>query len=152
MPPEATATTTEVPPEVTATEGPGEPTETPIPGANIMDILWQWVSLQESRPAGQSIIADPEDYDLVLKPDLSFDAKADCVGAAGTYTITATEIVFEIGPYAAIQCPEGSLSDAYIQFLGQVNAWALINEQLFLGYGEGAGILGYQNAGAPPEQ
>lgn len=146
--PEPTAT--EVPPDATATEVPPEPTETPVPGAEIMDILWEWVSLQEADPPGQSLIADSENYNLVLMPDFTFTAKADCNNLAGEYTITETEIELEPGPYTKVACPEGSLSDQYIQLLDQVDAWALINEQLFFGYGEGAGVMGYENAGDPP--
>jgi len=150
VPPGATAT--EVPPDATATEIPPEATatSTPVPGADVMDILWQWISLQESNPAGQSVIADPENYDLVLLPDFTFTAMADCVSVGGTYEITATELAFEIEPYAAIACPPGSLSDQYIQLLGGADAWALINGQFFIGIGEGAAVMGFQNEGPAP--
>lgn len=147
--PEPTATATEGLPEPTATEVPPEPTETPIPGADIMDILWQWAFLQESNPPSQSVIADPENYDLVLMSDFTFAAKADCNNVAGSYTITTNEIDLVVGPHTLAVCPEGSLSEAYIQLLDQADAWALINAQLFFGYGDGAGVMGFQNAGVP---
>ena len=152
VPPEATAT--EVPPDATATEVPPESTatSTPVLGAEVMDTLWQWISLQESNPAGQSVIADPENYDLVLLSDFTFTAKADCLSVGGTYEITATELALEIGPYAAIVCPDGSLSSQYIQLLDGIDAWALINDQFFVGVGEGAAVLGFQNAGEPPAE
>ena len=111
-----------------------------------MDQLWQWTSLQESSPPSQSVIADPENYDLLLKSDFTFEAKADCKGVGGTYTITATEINLELGPVATVLCEEGSLSDQYIQLLGGADAWALINDQLFLGVGDGAAVMGFQAA------
>ena len=145
-----TPTATEVPPEATPTEVPPETTATPAPGAEIMDILWEWVSLQEADPPGQSLIAASENYNLVLLANLTFTAKADCNTLAGEYTITETEIELEAGPFTQVACPEGSLSSQYIQLLDQVDAWALINEQMFFGYGEGAGVMGYENGGDPP--
>ena len=83
-----------------------------------------------------------------VEADLDFDHPDH--NLAGEYTITETEIELEPRPYTKVACPEGSLSDQYIQLLDQVDAWALINEQLFFGYGEGAGVMGYENAGDPP--
>jgi len=150
LPTPDTATPTDVPPEATATDVPPEPTATPVPGTDIMDILWQWTSLQEANPPGQSVVADPENYDLVLRSDFTFVAKADCNNLAGEYTITTKEIDLELGAFTQVACSEGSLSSQYIQLLDKVDAWALINEQLFFGYGDGAGVMGYENAGDPP--
>jgi polar amino acid transport system substrate-binding protein len=149
----ATPTETDVPPEATATEVPPEATatSTPVPGAEIMDQLWRWVSLQESEPAGQSNVAAPEKYDLVLISDFTFTATADCRELEGTYEITATELTLEIGPVASVECDEGSLSSQYIQLLGEVDAWALLNNQLFLGVGDGAAVMGYKQSGPPPQ-
>ena len=148
---EPTETPTEETPEATATEPPPEATatETPVPGAEIMDQLWQWVSLQENDPPGQSVVADPENYDLVLKSGGTFSAKADCNTLGGTYTITDTTLDLEPGPFTQVVCPPGSLSEAYIGLLGQVDTWELPESELLLGYGEGAGVMGYQNAGTP---
>ncbi len=142
--PEPTATDTEVPPE---------PTETPVPGAEIMDILWEWASLREADPLSQSAVADPESYNLVLFPDEMFAAKADCNSLTGTYEITETELMLEPGPYTQVACPEGSLSEIYIQLLIEVKQWELDEEEIFLGYGPGetnAGIMGFSNEGPVP--
>jgi len=150
-------TATEVPPEATATEVPPEATSTstPVPGADIMDILWEWTSLQEAAPPSQTVIADPENYNLVLFDTGMVSAKADCNTIQGTYEITETELTFEFGPATLVGCPEGSLSEQYIQLLTEVDAWALLNDQLFLGSGDGSGessasILGFMNEGPAP--
>jgi len=154
--PEPTAT--EVPPEATATEVPPEATatSTPVPGAEIMDILWEWTSLQEAAPPSQSVITDPENYNLVLFSNGTVSAKADCNTVQGTYEITATELTFEFGQFTLATCPEGSLSEQYIQLLTEVDAWAILNSQLFLGSGDGPGesnasILGFMNEGPAPQ-
>ncbi len=153
-PPEATAT--EVPPEPTATEVPSEPTETPVPGAEIMDILWEWVSWQIAAPPSQTAIEDQEDYNLVLLSTGLVTAKADCNSLQGTYEITETELTFDFGPYTQVACSEGSLSDDYIQLLLDVDRWQLDSAgDLFLGSGEGSGdssanVLGFSNEGPAP--
>jgi hypothetical protein len=158
--PEPTAT--EVPPEATATEVPPEATATPVPGAEIMDILWEWVSLQEASPPNQSVIDDPENYNLVLFSTGEVAVKADCNDLIGTYEITETELIFEFGPYTPVACPEGSLSSLYIELLTEVDIWELVEEgeldeegELFLGSGSGPGqssanILGFNDEGPAP--
>jgi len=143
-------------PEPTATE---IATETPMPGAEIMDILWEWVSLEEANPPSLSQVADPENYNIVFFTDGKFTIKADCNTVQGTYEIIETELVLEIGPYTQVACPEGSLSETYVDLLGQVHEWELaeveneVEEQLFLEYGPGeftVGIMGFKNEGPAP--
>ena len=157
--PTATEPEPTLPIELTETQETPEPTETPVPGAEIMDILWEWVSLQEADPPSQSAVADPESYNLVLFPDEMFEVKADCNSLTGQYEITETELVLEIEPYTKVACPEGSLSENYIDLLGEVNEWELVevegeeDEQLFLGYGPGVStedIMGFSNEGPAP--
>ncbi len=104
-------------------------------------------------------MADPESYNLVLFPDEMFEAKADCNSLTGTYEITEAELMLEPGPYTQVACPEGSLSETYIQLLNEVKQWELIevegeeDEQLFLGYGPGVStedIMGFSNEGPAP--
>ncbi|MFV1858316.1 MAG: transporter substrate-binding domain-containing protein, partial [Anaerolineales bacterium] len=108
--PTATETAEPVQPLPTPDTATPEPTatETPVPGAEIMDILWEWVSLEEANPPNQSVVADQENYNLVLLPDGMFSARADCNTVQGTYEITETDLVLEIGPYTQVACPEGS--------------------------------------------
>jgi len=155
--PTATEPQPTLPIELTETQESPEPTETPVPGAEIMDILWEWVSLQEADPPSQSEVADPENYNLVFFTDGMFSAQADCNSLTGKYEITETELMLEPGPYTQVACPEGSLSETYIQLLNEVKQWELVEvedeEELFLGYGPGestAGIMGFSNEGPAP--
>ncbi len=157
--PTATEPQPTLPIELTETQESPEPTETPVPGAEIMDILWEWVSLQEADPPSQSEVADPENYNLVFFTDGMFGAQADCNSLTGKYEITETELMLEPGPYTQVACPEGSLSETYIQLLNEVKQWELVEVEgeeegeLFLGYGPGestAGIMGFNNEGPAP--
>lgn len=68
-------------------------------------------------------VENPEEYSLVLLPDGTYTIRADCNVGAGTFTYGDDGALALLpGPLTLAACPEGSQSDAFLNFLGGVNA------------------------------
>ena len=89
-------------------------------GVKITGITWQWTGLVETEPAAQSVVPDPENYTLVLRPDGTLDIKADCNKVGGSYTLTGDALTIELGPSTMAFCGEQSLDQQYLALLGNV--------------------------------
>ena len=122
--------------------------EEPAPPANpLTNINWLWTTLTETNPAGQSIIPNPENYNLVFHNDGSLFYKADCNLGNGTYTTSSSEMSITLGPATLVDCGEGSLSNQYMTLLGSVAAYAFEGGNLSLGLKNDAGSMGFVNGG-----
>ena len=72
-------------------------------------------------------------YTLTFNDDGTFDAKADCNQVSGTYTIVDKSVLtMTVGPSTLAACPEGSLSDEYVQLLGDVKTYSIAGDQMTL--------------------
>jgi heat shock protein HslJ len=102
-------------------------------GSDLTGKTWQLTALTEKVPAFQGVVpeADQANYTIEFKSDGNYQAKADCNQVSGTYT-TTTEggLTIELGPTTLAACPEGSLSDQYIQALGNAASYAIADSQL----------------------
>ena len=142
------------------------PTETPVPGPtaapteapppesaaiipeNIIGILWQWQDLVETEPAGQSVIANPENYTIVFKEDGTANVKADCNRLSWPYTLEGNKLTFNaIFATTLVACPPGSLSDQFLELLGKTETAGLENGRLILNLADDAGQMGFNNGG-----
>jgi len=110
-------------------------------GPAITDITWLWTEV--IQPDGQSIVADPENYTLLLLADGSFSFMADCNSGSGAYTLDGSSLSLEIGPMTMAICSEESLSDFYIQLLSQVGSYEVFEGYLGLNLKDSAGRMGY---------
>jgi heat shock protein HslJ len=147
-PPEAVGTATQ---PAEPTEAPIEPPPpadiSPVPIEDIQNIEWQWVSLVETEPASQSVVPHPENYTLILRPDGTYHAKADCNLASGSYTTDGSQITFGMGPVTLAECGPDSLYNQFLTLLSNVASFGLRAENLILELVAGAGEMEFINAG-----
>ena len=102
----------------------------------VTDIVWEWVTLKDQSTQETTNIPNPENYNLILREDGTFSAKADCNQVSGTYS-TENGYSFNLGPSTMAACGEDSLDQKYIQLLSNVAA----------GGPDGAGGFALEEAG-----
>ena len=94
---------------------------------------WQLTALTHRVAGGFGVVpaADQANYTIEFKSDGNYQAKADCNQTSGTYTTTSDGgLTIEPGPTTLVACPEGSLSDQYIQALGIASSYAIASSEL----------------------
>ena len=102
-------------------------------GGDITEATWHLTSItsidrQEIVPVEAMV-----NYTLTFNDDGTFDAKADCNQVGGTYTIVDESVLtMTLGPSTLAACPEGSLSDEYVQLLGDVKTYSIAENQMTL--------------------
>jgi heat shock protein HslJ len=120
----------------------------------ILDIQWQWTQLIETQPASQSVIANSENYVLVLNADGSANIQADCNQVQWTYTVEGDTISFDtLGPSTLAYCGDDSSDQIFLEKLGMASTWRVEDGRLVLELNENAGTMVFANggpAGAPP--
>lgn len=121
----------------------------------ILGIQWQWTQLIETQPASQSVIADSENYVLVLNADGSANIQADCNQLQWTYTVEGDTISFNtLGPSTLAYCGDDSSDQIFLEKLGMASTWRIEDGRLVLELGENAGMMVFANggpAGAAPD-
>ncbi len=131
----------------TATQSAGLETVTQ---ADIVDILWEWVSLIETMPASQSVVANSENYNLVFSEDGTFNAKADCNVLQGSYELLGAQLSLVLGPTTLAECGPESSYDLYVNLLGRVAGAGSRDGTLVLVLDEDAGSMDFENKGEAP--
>ena len=94
---------------------------------------WQLTALTHRVANGLGGVpeADQANYTIEFKSDGNYQAKADCNQTSGTYTTTSDGgLTIEPGPTTLVACPEGSLSDQYIQGLTIASSYAIADGEL----------------------
>ena len=119
--------------------------------ADLVDMLWQWVSLVETMPASQSMVADPENYNLTFRTDGTYSAKADCNQLMGDYALQGSQLRLEPGISTMAACEPGSSYDLYRNLLDQVASVGMQDGVLVLVLAEDAGLMNFENQGPAPE-
>jgi len=125
---------------------PASPQEISV--SEIINITWQWVELIEDNPAGQSVVADPENYTLSFFDDGSVRIKADCNAGNGRYTVDGNKL--EFNPIMALTmalCPPGSLHDQFLRLLGQVDMFGGRDGKLVFVLKDSASEMRFRNGG-----
>lgn len=136
-----------------ATEAPvSEPVTVEVVGAaastdSLVNIIWQWAEMIETQPASQTVVAQPERYQVVFLPDGTVNITADCNVVLGTYTLEGEALTIQTGPSTLALCPEDSLDQTFLAFLAQVNRATLDGGRLFLYLANDAGRMGFNNGG-----
>jgi heat shock protein HslJ/uncharacterized protein YraI len=118
--------------------------------ADIVDILWEWVSLIETMPASQSMVANSENYNLVFREDGTFQAKADCNVVQGSYELLGAQLSLVLGPTTLAECGPDSSYDLYVNLLGRVAGAGSREGTLVLVLDEDAGSMNFENKGEAP--
>jgi heat shock protein HslJ len=116
-----------------ATPGTGGITRTPTSVApGLTGFLWAWQELREAG-ADNIQVTDPLSYTLSLLPDGSLSFRADCNQGSGQYTLgDGRSISITIGAVTKVACPEGSLSEEYLDLLAKAAAYELSGGTLAL--------------------
>jgi heat shock protein HslJ len=102
-------------------------------GSSLTGKTWQLTAITEKIPAFQGVVPEAQqaNYTVEFKSDGSLQAKADCNQVSGTYTTTSSGgLTITLGPSTMVACPEGSLSDQYVQALGNAASYAIASSQL----------------------
>jgi len=143
----ATPAATEAPTNTPQEAIEPQPMVEPVTIEAVQDINWQWTGLIETQPAAQSVVPNPENYTLTLRPDNTFSAQVDCNMLGGSYKVESSFITFVLGPTTLAECGEESLYNQYMALLGSVATFGMQGDQLVLGLQDDAGQMQFANAG-----
>jgi heat shock protein HslJ/uncharacterized protein YraI len=122
----------------------------PIAQEDMIDILWQWTSLEEPPPAPGVGVGDPENYDIVFRADGTYSAKADCNRLNGTYEMNGSQLTINPGITTLAACEPESRSDQYANLLWGVTGVAQKEGLLVLLLDDGTSAMSFVNAGPSP--
>jgi heat shock protein HslJ len=126
-----------VPAPVAPTEAPAQPiAAAPVTQAEIVNIIWQWVSVTDQTTKATKSVPNPDFYTVIFNADGTLTGKADCNTFAGAYS-QENGFTIKLGPSTMAYCGEASLDAAYLQLLSSVAA----------GGPDGAGNLALETAG-----
>lgn len=143
---EVSATPTEtIPEEIDVPAGEIEISPTTI--ESILDIQWQWIGLVEVEPQVLLMIPNPENYNLVLRADGTFNFQADCNVGSGTYSVDGSSLSLVLGPVTLAACGPDSLHDEYLVYLANVISFGMDDDALVLVSNAGNAQLSFENGG-----
>lgn len=117
-----------------STTGSGTTTAT---DGELLDTVWQWRDLR-AADGTTTEVGDPERYTLSLLDDGTYVFVADCNRGAGGYTLDGTALTLNPGPVTLAACESGSLSDVFIDLLGQIRDHSFDDENLLLTLADGS--------------
>jgi heat shock protein HslJ len=117
-------------------------------GSDITGIVWQWTALQETVPASQSVVPDPENYTISFNDDGTYALQADCNQGSGSYTLDGSSLTIEPGALTRAFCGEDSLDVIYLASLEKVSSYAIEDGQLQLKFADDGGKMDFNNGGA----
>jgi heat shock protein HslJ len=115
--------------------------------SGLTGIEWQWTAMQETAPAHQSVVPNPQNYTIVFNPDGTVDVKADCNMAGGSYTVSGSDLTINVGPTTLAYCGEASEDTIYLASLARVGSYAVENGSLQLIFADDAGKMDFQDGG-----
>ena len=122
----------------------------PVTQEEMIDILWQWTSLEEPPPAPGVGVGDPAQYDIVFRADGTYSAKADCNRLNGTYTMNGPQLTINPGISSLAACEPESRYDQYMSLLWRVTGVAQKEGTLVLLLDDGSSAMSFVNAGPSP--
>ncbi len=122
----------------------------PVTQEGLVDTLWQWTNLVETNPASEIGVGQPENYDLVLRMDGTYSAKADCNQLAGTYELFGSQLTLNPGITTLAMCEPESMYDLYSSLLARVTGVGLREGLLVLLLDENSASMSFVNAGPAP--
>ncbi len=122
----------------------------PITQEEMIDILWQWTSLEEPPPAPGVGVGEPAQYDLVFRVDGTYSAKADCNRLNGTYVMNGSQLTINPGITSLASCEPESRYDQYLSLLWRVTGVGQQEGMLVLLLDDGTSAMSFVNAGPSP--
>jgi uncharacterized lipoprotein YbaY/heat shock protein HslJ len=152
---EETATTEETEAETTEGVGGAEAVEEAMAGSELTGTVWQWVGF--SDPVQGALTIDmPEQYTVEFMPEGLAAVKADCNNGSGTYIADEEGgLDIAIGIVTTAACAPESLSDQFLQYLGDVVIYSFDDTGLILDLPLDSGTLTFvaaEEAEVPAEE
>lgn len=117
-------------------------------GSDITGIVWQWAAMQETVPASQSVVPDPQNYTITFNTDGSATIKADCNTVDANYKLNGSSITITLGASTLMACGDASQDAIYLASLSKVSTYAVENGQLQLMFANDGGKMDFNNGGA----
>jgi heat shock protein HslJ len=114
----------------------------------ITGTVWQWTAMQETVPAHQSMVPDPENFTITFNSDGTIDVKADCNMGGGTYTVEGSSLTISVGSMTMAYCGDDSSDQIYLQSLANVSSYALEGSDLQLIFADNGGKMDFQSGGS----
>ena len=129
-------------------EAPAEDGVPGTPGADLMGVTWEWVSVID--PMGQTTASDPTRYTLVFNADGTVSVKADCNNGSGTYITDGTNLSLTMGPITAAACPEDTQDQLFLNSLTSAAAYEVVDGELFITLQAESGTMIFRPGTAAP--
>jgi heat shock protein HslJ len=124
--------------------------ERPAEAAELLDERWSWVGLL-GGDGGTPSTAQPDAYWLKFMPEGRFWLRADCNRGRGTWHATsARTLALTVTERTHALCPEGSLSERYLQLLLKAASFRLEDGSMLVTLTPEAGSLRFVRAQPPP--
>jgi heat shock protein HslJ len=132
-------------------ESDGSAAESGSTEVPFVNVEWRWTAGTDAEAAIIDV-DDPSRYTLVLMPDGTFEALADCNRSAGGYVLEGINLALIPGPTTLVACPPGSLSDLFLSRLSNVTGFTVDDVgNLVLMLGEAGGEMVFAPGEAPVE-
>ena len=129
---------------LTACGGSDEASEA---SSSITGIVWQWTAMQETVPASQSVVPDPQNYTITFNPDGTVAIKADCNNVTGNYKMSGSDLTITLGASTLMACGDNSQDTIYLASLSKVSSYVVENGQLQLKFANDGGKMDFKNGG-----
>lgn len=123
----------------------------------LVGVVWEWAAFLKTEPATQAVVPNPTDYTAIFDGKGTVLIQADCNLARATYTLENEALTIEIGPMTRAACTPGSISNDFLDRLGEVGSYMIDGDDLILRLGETGDSMLFRNGGpaaepaAPPE-
>jgi heat shock protein HslJ len=113
-------------------------------------IVWQWSAMQETAPASQSVVPDPQNYTITFNTDGTAAIKADCNNVTANYTMSGSSLTITLGASTLMACGDTSQDTIYLASLSKVSSYAIEKGQLQLKFANDGGKMDFKNGGKAP--
>lgn len=110
-------------------------------------VNWQWTAMQETMPASQSVVPDPQNYTITFNTDGTAAIKADCNNVTANYTTSGSSLSITLGASTLMYCGDASQDTIYLASLAKVSSYAIENGQLQLNFPNDGGKMDFKNGG-----
>ncbi len=111
--------------------------------------VWQWTAMQETAPASQSVVPDPQNYTITFNTNGDAAIKADCNNVTAKYKANKKgKMTIKLGASTLMACGPNSQDTVYLDSLSKVDSYTIANGQLQLGFPNGGGKMDFKNGGA----
>jgi len=120
------------------------------PSPNIFSLKWLWEQFQDQAEVNDITVSNPENYELILWTDGTFNFKADCNVGSGSYTMNGASLSLELGPITLAECGPDSLYDQFLNQLSYVATYVTDEGNLILNLFADAGNMVFVSGGPVP--